>query len=59
LADLSLIGFTIWSSIVHGRIMLIQALVDETERANLLGDDPALLPVAIVPAYPMPGRAGA
>jgi len=36
LANASLIWFTIWSSIVHAGIMLVQALVDETERANLL-----------------------
>jgi len=30
LANLSLIWFTIWSSIVHGGIMLVQALVDPT-----------------------------
>ena len=45
---LSLIWFTIWSSIVHGGIMFVQAIVDETERANLLGDVPALFLVAIV-----------
>jgi hypothetical protein len=45
---LSLIWFTIWSSIVHGGIMFVQAVVDETERANLLGDVPALFLVAIV-----------
>ncbi|MFT5987363.1 MAG: hypothetical protein ACI912_000851, partial [Marinobacter psychrophilus] len=42
LANASLIWFTIWSSIVHAGIMLVQAIVDETERANLLGDIPAL-----------------
>lgn len=50
----SLIWFTIWSSIVHGGIMLVQALVDETDRMNLLGDVPALFLVAIVLAYLMP-----
>lgn len=44
----SLILFTIWSSIVHGAIMLVQALVDDGERANLVGDIPALFLVAIV-----------
>jgi hypothetical protein len=48
LAHASLIWFTVWSSLVHGAIMLVQALVDETERANLLGDVPALFLVAIV-----------
>ncbi|MDH3933016.1 MAG: hypothetical protein OET16_12410, partial [Chromatiales bacterium] len=44
----SLIWFTIWSSIVHGAIMLVQALRDSAERANLLGDVPALFVVAAV-----------
>ncbi len=52
----SLIWFTIWSSIVHGAIMLVQAIVDETERANLLGDVPALFAVAIVLWFLMPKR---
>jgi hypothetical protein len=57
LANASLIWFTIWSSIVHGGIMLIQAIVDETERAHLLGDVPALFLVAFVLWYLMPKRA--
>ncbi len=48
LAHASLIWFTIWSSIVHGGIMMVQAILDETERANLAGDVPALFLVAIV-----------
>jgi hypothetical protein len=59
LANTSLIWFTIWSSIVHGGIMLVQALIDETERANLLGDVPALFLVAIVLWYLMPRKAKA
>lgn len=54
LANASLIWFTVWSSIVHGGIMLMQAIMDETDRANLLGDVPALFLVAIVLAYLMP-----
>lgn len=52
----SLIWFTVWSSAVHGGIMLVQAILDETERMNLLGDVPALFLVAIVLAYLMPGK---
>ena len=48
LAHRSLIWFAIWSSIVHGGIMMVQAIVDETERANLAGDVPALFLVALV-----------
>ncbi len=44
----SLIQFTAWSSAAHGGIMLVQALADEAERENLIGDVPALLLVAIV-----------
>ena len=54
LANASLIWFTVWSSIVHGGIMLVQALADETDRINLLGDVPAILLVAIVLWYLMP-----
>lgn len=46
LANASLIGFTIWSSIVHGAIMLAQLIFDKTERLHLLGDVPALFLVA-------------
>ena len=55
----SLIWFTIWSSLVHGAIMLVQALRDPTDRANLLGDVPALFLVAIVLWILMPRRASA
>jgi len=48
LANTSLIWFTIWSSVVHGGIMLIHAILDETDRVNLLGDVPALLLFALV-----------
>ncbi|MDH5433675.1 MAG: hypothetical protein OEY19_06995 [Gammaproteobacteria bacterium] len=50
----SLINFTIWSSIVHAGIMLIQAINDETEHANMMGDIPALFLVAFVLWYLMP-----
>jgi hypothetical protein len=59
LSHLSLIWFTIWSSIVHGGIMLVQAIVDETEKANLIGDIPALFLVAVVLWYLMPKKAQA
>ena len=54
---LSLIWFTIWSSIVHGGIMAVQAIVDETERANFFGDIGALFLVAIVLWILMPKKA--
>jgi hypothetical protein len=46
-AHLSLIWFTVWSSVVHGLIMAAQAAIDPAERGHLLGDVPALLLVAI------------
>lgn len=56
LANASLIWFTVWSSLVHGAIMLVQAIVDATERSHLLGDVPALFIVAGVLWYLMPGK---
>ncbi|WP_444940180.1 DUF6632 domain-containing protein [Microbulbifer sp. ZKSA004] len=55
-ANASLIWFTIWSSLVHAVIMLVQALVDKTERINLMGDIPALFLIAAVLWYLMPKR---
>ena len=48
LAHRSLIQFTIWSSIVHATIMAAQATHDHSERANLIGDVPALFALAFV-----------
>jgi len=56
LANASLIWFTIWSSIVHGAIMLVQGVVDDSERAHLAGDVPALFLVALVLWYLMPEK---
>ena len=53
----SLIGFTIWSSVVHALIMGAQALGDEHERGHLVGDVPALLLVAGVLWYLSPRTA--
>jgi len=58
MAHLSLIWFTIWSSVVHGGVMLVQAIFDGNERANLLGDIPALFLVAIVLWVFMPKSEG-
>jgi hypothetical protein len=58
LAHASLIWFTIWSSLVHGGIMLVQGIVDPTDRANLLGDVPALFGVAAVLWLLMPTARG-
>ncbi len=45
---LSLLWFTVWSSVVHGGIMTVQALVDPAEHGHLPGDVAALFLVAIV-----------
>ena len=43
----SLIGFAAWSSLIHGLVMLVQALRDPMERANMYGDIPALILVGV------------
>jgi hypothetical protein len=48
LAHLSLIWFTVWSSIVHGGIMTVQAIVYPQHIGHLLGDVPMLFIIAIV-----------
>ena len=52
----SFIWFVVWSSAAHAAIMLVQALLDSTESANLLGDIPALFLVAIVLAWLTPRK---
>jgi hypothetical protein len=69
-AHLSLIWFTVWSSVVHAGIMAAQALANPEQITHLWGDVPALLVVAAVLAFltrratlahayrqPNPGRA--
>ena len=46
-AHLSLIWFTFWSSLVHGLIMGIQAIIDPSERGHLFGDVAALF-IAVI-----------
>jgi hypothetical protein len=47
-AHRSLIWFTVWSSVVHGGIMAVQAVVDPLEHGHLPGDVAALFLVAAV-----------
>jgi hypothetical protein len=54
LAHLSLIWFTIWSSVVHGGIMAFQALASSMNHGHLMGDVPALFIVAAVLAMLTP-----
>jgi hypothetical protein len=53
-ANKSLVWFTVWSSVVHGAIMGVQAFSDASERGHLIADVPALFLVAIVLAVLMP-----
>jgi len=61
LNNLSLIWFTVWSSVVHGGIMAAQSLVYPGHRGHLIGDVPALLLIALVLAVltPRAAKAGA
>lgn len=54
LAHLSLIWFTVWSSVVHDLIMAAQAFTYPQHRGHLYGDIPALLIIAIVLAILTP-----
>jgi hypothetical protein len=47
-ANLSLIWFTVWSSVVHAAIMAVQSFGHGDHMGHLVGDVPALLLVAIV-----------
>jgi len=53
-AHSSLIWFTVWSSVVHGGIMAVQALVDPAEHGHLPGDVAALFLVAAVLGFLTP-----
>jgi len=55
----SLIGFTIWSSVVHAGVMAVQAITDGHEIGHLIGDVPALLAVAGVLWFLSPSPATA
>lgn len=44
----SLIQFAAWSSIAHGGVMAIQAIVDHSERMHMIGDVPALMGVGVL-----------
>jgi hypothetical protein len=46
--NLSLISFTIWSSVVHGGIMAVQSVADTQHVGHLYGDALALFVVAAV-----------
>jgi hypothetical protein len=53
---LSLIRFTIWSSVVHAAIMAVQSVTDPEETGHMMGDVPALLLIASVLGLLLPRR---
>lgn len=53
-AHRSLIWFTVWSSVVHATIMLVQSFTTPGSHGHLLGDVPALFVVAAVLAILTP-----
>lgn len=59
LRHLSLIWFTVWSSLVHAGIMAVHSLGDAVERGHLVGDVAALVVVALALAALTPRRASA
>ncbi|MEW6777317.1 MAG: DUF6632 domain-containing protein [Bdellovibrionota bacterium] len=50
----SLIWFTVWSSVVHGGIMLAQSFSGPEHHGHLIGDVPGLFLVAGVLGFLMP-----
>jgi hypothetical protein len=54
---LSLIWFTVWSSVVHALIMAAQVVIDPSESGHLIGDIPALILVALVLGFLAPREA--
>ena len=56
LQNLSLIWFTVWSSVVHASIMAIQAFYFPEHFAHLFGDVPALFIVAVLLAALTPRK---
>lgn len=58
-ANLSLIRFTVWSSVVHGGIMTVQAVTRPGQMGHLAGDVPALFIVAAALGILTPRSRGA
>ena len=54
LENLSLIWFTVWSSVVHAAIMAVQSFEAPENHGHLLGDVPALIFVAVLLAVLTP-----
>jgi hypothetical protein len=56
LEHLSLIWFTVWSSVVHAGIMAFQSFETQQNHGHFVGDVPALFIVAVVLALLTPRR---
>ena len=54
MAHRSLIWFTIWSSVVHGGVMGMQAMVNTMRMGHMYGDVAALIAVAVALAILTP-----
>lgn len=59
LRHVSLIWFTVWSSVVHAGIMAVHSFRDPIERGHLVGDVAALVIVAVALAAVTPRQASA
>jgi hypothetical protein len=59
LANLSLIWFTVWSSVVHAAVMAAQSLANPEHIGHLWGDVLGLFVVAAVLAFLTPRAAAA
>ena len=59
LAHLSLIWFTVWSSVVHAAVMAVQSLANPEHMGHLWGDVLGLFLVAVVFAFLTPRAAAA
>jgi hypothetical protein len=53
---LSVIWFTVWSSVVHGAVMAVQSVLSPERHGHLIGDVPALFIIAIVLGFLAPRR---
>ena len=56
LANLSLIWFTVWSSVAHGAVMAVLVFTEPGQMGHLVGDIPGVLVIAVVLAVLTPRR---
>jgi hypothetical protein len=58
LANLTLIWFAVWSSVVHAGVMAVQVITQPGQMGHLVGDVPALLIVAVALGFLTPRSRG-